>query len=159
MLTQLLLQPKAYIDGPAGGPYMASKQTLRLLTSQSLQASFIVIVLLSSSTTNRLHWWDKKLGFFMSRVHSSSLPLALDNAYMCAVRCLPLLVFKVYGDSDRRKTEEICLSWFCRVLVRSNDKLEFKKSTIYAQFIHNHHYYKDKWIISKERSKDDTRCN
>lgn len=101
----------------------------------------------------------KKLGFFMSRVHSSSLPLALDNAYMCAVRCLPLLVFKVYGDSDRRKTEEICLSWFCRVLVRSNDKLEFKKSTIYAQFIHNHHYYKDKWIISKERSKDDTRCN
>lgn len=159
MLTQSLLQPKAYIDGPAGGPYMASKQTLRLLTSQSLQASFIVIVLLSSSTTNRLHWWDKKLGFFMSRVHSSSLPLALDNAYMCAVRCLPLLVFKVYGDSDRRKTEEICLSWFCRVLVRSNDKLEFKKSTIYAQFIHNHHYYKDKWIISKERSKDDTRCN
>lgn len=60
MLTQSLLQPKAYIDGPAGGPYMASKQTLRLLTSQSLQASFIVIVLLSSITTNRLHWWDKK---------------------------------------------------------------------------------------------------
>lgn len=78
----------AYIDGPAGGPYIICKvyvfvknKHTHLTVPPRILHRYCVISLSYHKQTSMMGQ-EKKLGFFYITCALSSLPLALDNVYI-----------------------------------------------------------------------------
>lgn len=89
----MMVRPGVHTS-PVNKPYVCVKKKPTHLTVPPCILHCYCVISLSYDKQAWMMRQEKGWDFFMSRVHSSSLPLALDNTYMCAVRCLLLLVFK-----------------------------------------------------------------